>query len=440
MNDDSIRLSDVIEILPRFQRSVNLEKDYWGKTDPNGYIVSFSAQKALRFILDGLQGEGVYRCLTLTGPYGVGKSSFALFLTRLMCGKKNSRDEAVKKLGVANPSLLHLFSSCISGNGKSRVFFPVLITSRRAPASLCILQGLADALLSVQNKKLRAIGRRLLDQIRKGEGSILDSRMISNELAMIAQAVVGAGFGGLLLIIDELGKLFEYAARDRKRDDVYVLQEIAEQAVRSESAPILMLGLLHQGFDEYAKHLDISTRQEWAKIQGRFTDIAFQEPTEQLIRLIAGAVRKDDTKVPPGLSQYLHKLADVAVSCGVSPPTMSREEFRDLLWRCYPLHPATLVALPILFKRFAQNERSLFSYLTSLEPKGFQDFLKKWSISATPPSLVRLADLFDYFTHNFGPGLYRHPQARRWLEAADALDRKSDLTLEHQTIVKTIGF
>jgi hypothetical protein len=439
MNDDALRLFDVIKVLPRFQRSVNLEKDFWGRTDSNGYIVSLSAQKALRFILDGLQGEGAYRSITLTGPYGVGKSSFALFLTRLLCGKKARRDEASEKLRVVNPSLLNLLSSCISSNGKGRVFLPVLITSRRVSASLCILQGLTKALLSIQNEKLQTIGKRLENQIRNTESSIIDSRLISNELEMIAQTVVGAGFGGLLLIIDELGKLFEYAARDPKKGDVYVLQEIAEQAVRSDSAPVLMLGLLHQGFDEYAKHLDISTRQEWAKIQGRFTDIAFQEPTEQLIRLIACAVRKDDTKVPSGLALCLRKIADIAVSCGVSPPGMSAEEFRDLLWRCYPLHPATLVALPILFKRFAQNERSLFSYLTSLEPKGFQDFLKKWSISATNPSLVRLADLFDYFIHNFGPGLYRHPQARRWLEAADALDRKADLTETHRSIVKTIG-
>ena len=69
MKGDSIMLSDVINVLPRFQRSVNLEKDYWGQGGVgNEYIVTFSAQKALRSILEGLQGEGAYRSITPDWP------------------------------------------------------------------------------------------------------------------------------------------------------------------------------------------------------------------------------------------------------------------------------------------------------------------------------------------------------------------------------------
>jgi len=50
-----------------------------------------------------------------------------------------------------------------------------------------------------------------------------------------------------------------------------------------------------------------------------------------------------------------------------------------------------------------------------------------------------LTDLFDYFTQNFGAGLFRQPQAKRWLEAADVLDRKSNLQAHHINLVKTIG-
>ena len=441
MKATSIMLSDVVKVLSRFQRSVNLEKDYWGQGGgSNEYIVTFSAQKALRSILEGLQGEGAYRSITLTGPYGVGKSAFALFLTQLLCGSHLVRDKAMEKLRAADVYLLRLFLECISVDKKAKGFLPILLTARRTPAPFCIMQGLANSLLSVRSKKLRAIGSRLRDQTDKaGIETFLDSRVIADELSGIARTATEVGYAGVLLIVDELGKLFEYGARDLNKGDVYVLQEIAEQAARSGAAPTVMVGLLHQGFDEYAKHLDIATRQEWAKIQGRFTDLAFQEPTEQLIRLIASAISVNDNKFPIALNRYLVRLAKAAVSCSVSPPSMSATEFRDVLCRCYPLHPSTLVALPVLFKRFAQNERSLFSYLTSLEPGGFQDFLRTHGIKSKAPCFVRLPDLFDYFTNNFGPGLYRHPQARRWLEAADALDRKSDLTAAHADLVKTIG-
>jgi hypothetical protein len=45
------------------------------------------------------------------------------------------------------------------------------------------------------------------------------------------------GYQGVLLIIDELGKLFEYAARYPQRGDVYVLQEIGEYVARSKASP-----------------------------------------------------------------------------------------------------------------------------------------------------------------------------------------------------------
>ena len=49
------------------------------------------------------------------------------------------------------------------------------------------------------------------------------------------QAAVKSGARGLLLIIDELGKLLEYAASHPDDGDVFILQELAEAAARSES-------------------------------------------------------------------------------------------------------------------------------------------------------------------------------------------------------------
>ena len=54
---------------------------------------------------------------------------------------------------------------------------------------------------------------------------------------------------------------------------------------------------------------------------------------------------------------------------------MSPAELRDCLAACYPLHPLTALVLGPLFRQLAQNERSLFAFLASSEPFGFQDFL-----------------------------------------------------------------
>ncbi|MCF7708075.1 MAG: hypothetical protein K9N52_04155 [Verrucomicrobia bacterium] len=435
-------LSEVVDVSTRFQRSVNLEKDYSPNPETNGYIVTPMARKALRNILDGLEGEGVCRSLTLTGPYGVGKSAFALFLSRLLCADHKTRDLYLRQIKKQEPGLAQALAECSAFEDSKKSFLSILITARRVPATQCILQGIADSVSSSGSRKLRVIGTRLKKYLEADEREFgMDSRKIVEELIAVCEAAREAGYSGTVLIIDELGKLFEYAARDSKKGDVYIIQEIAELASRSDDNTLVFIGLLHQGFDEYARHLDIVTRQEWTKIQGRFTDIAFQEPTEQVVRLIASAITLKDDLIP-SFSEFrkkLRQLAKAAIKSGVKPPTMADAEFEDIACSCFPLHPTTLVALPILFSRFAQNERSLFSYLSSLEHGGFRYFLKTNVLDTERPQLIRLSHLFDYFTTNFGAGLYRQPHARRWLEASDALDRQEGLTDMHRQLVKTIG-
>src|SRR5438132_11384171 len=118
---------------------------------------------------------------------------------------------------------------------------------------------------------------------------------------------------------------------------------------------------------------------------------------------------------------------------------MPLDEFKRTAIDAYPLHPLTLVVLPYIFQRFGQNERSLFSYLSSMEPYGFQEFVKTRPMRTETPEFIRLSDLFDYFMRNFGLGLYRQPQALRWLEAADVLERKDDLSTSHREVVKVVG-
>ncbi len=118
---------------------------------------------------------------------------------------------------------------------------------------------------------------------------------------------------------------------------------------------------------------------------------------------------------------------------------MQASEFVATASAAYPLHPVTLIAFPFVFRRFAQNERSLFSYLSSLEPYGFQEYIKTHALTGNKPPWIRLGDLFDYFTRSMGAGFYRHPHALRWMEAADILERKDSLSPLQRDVVKTVG-
>ncbi len=440
MSSSARPISEYLEVARRFRRSVNIEKDYRGASSQNGeYIVTPTALEALTRLAEGLEEGSPSRAWTVTGPLGVGKSALAVYATQLLCSTEATGIVARERLRKTAPALAaELANLNICQNG-SQGFLPILVTARRIPAPNCIAEGIVTALQTADNRRLKALGRRFGKQLSTGNnGAFLDTRWVVAALDATVQAAREAGYQGLLVIIDELGKLFEYAARYPQKGDVYVLQELAEHVSRSQDFPALLLGLLHQSFEEYGSHLDIGTRREWSKIQGRFGDVAFLEPAEQVVRLVAQAIQRRQS-LPHGFKQHLNRIVDAAIEVGAAPPGMSADDFRQTAIAAYPLHPLTLVALPYIFRRFAQNERSLFSYLGSMEPHGFQEFIRTRPMLAKTPELVRLADLFDYFSSNFGLGLYRQPHALRWMEAADVLERKEELGDVHRQVVKTVG-
>jgi hypothetical protein len=93
-----------------------------------------------------------------------------------------------------------------------------------------------------------------------------------------------------------------------------------------------------------------------------------------------------------------------------------------------------LVALPYLFRKFAQNERSLFAFLLGREPFGVQQLLEE-----SGERLIRLEDLFEYFMANLAGGVSRNPGARHWFEVADALARSPDLGPSEARALKVVG-
>src|SRR5258708_29247125 len=160
-----------------------------------------------------------------------------------------------------------------------------------------------------------------------------------------------------------MGKFLESAAADG--GDIYFFQELAEAAARS-GGRLVVIGILHQAFEQYASRLGRETRDEWAKIQGRFTDIPLIAGVDEVIDLLGHAIA----------SQKRHpSTADAAESVASAISSRRPRSANDLghrLDKCSPLHPVTAAVLgPMSRRRFGQNERSIFGFLSSAEPGGF---------------------------------------------------------------------
>jgi hypothetical protein len=283
------------------------------------------------------------------------------------------------------------------------------VVGKRAP----VLDELAAAINRVRRKRKPISG---------------DSSAVIAELVSSSQS---SGCRGVLVVIDELGKFLEESASSGS--DVYFYQELAEAAARSRGK-LIVVGVLHQSFEQYALRLGRALRDEWSKVQGRFVDISLAAASDEQIELIGKAIRSRHKRG----GESLRIAETVAQSIRQRRPGASRD-LPAKLNACWPLHPVTAALLgPSSKRRFAQNERSIFGFLNSVEPAGFKDFLE--NTESQDLAFYDPSRYWDYLRTNFEPGILASSDSHRWALGVDAVDRtESKGTDLHVRLVKTIA-
>jgi hypothetical protein len=423
-------LAQFIRIRQSGLRSINVEQDASQTAVAEGYTLTPQARSTLARMLDRLTDRSAAACAwTLTGPYGSGKSYFSLFLMNLLSSTLPAHEHLTAQLRQSDPLLTEQVGAYAQLTD-TKGFLPIPITGYRVSLQDCLLHGFGRAIATLASNDALSSWYEKVQETMTTD----DSRQVLAHLQAFSELICSPelGYRGLLLILDEMGKPLEHLANYPESGDIYLLQEIAEFADRSQY-PIVFVGILHQGFERYAGHLDMTTQREWAKVQGRFADIAFQEPTHQQMALLARAI--DVTQELAGIDELVSNYTQDALENGWKPPLLSNSEFNQLCRQAYPLHPTALVALPHLFRRLAQNERSLYSYLGSLEPFGFQEFLQSYRLA----DVVRLHNLFDYLVANFQGRLYASMRGRLITETLERLQSAPNLSATAVVLLKTIG-
>ena len=94
----TIPLSEIFRITSRFHRSVHLERDFYGENALDGYVITVTAREMLQRLIVALENESTSKAWSLTGPYGSGKSAFALFTAKLLGNSESPTTQAATKL------------------------------------------------------------------------------------------------------------------------------------------------------------------------------------------------------------------------------------------------------------------------------------------------------------------------------------------------------
>lgn len=380
-------LSAIVQISRQYQRSIRVDADI-GRADAlSGYICHATAASVIDGMCKQLSGTN-QRCFTWTGPFGGGKSSLAVTLASALHTDKNLRVKARQALHLdSKPSFDKAFPV-----RKGWLIVPAV--GRRGSV-------VAD----------------LHASLRRAQGKNVDGRSKPNNQTLIAELLEEAKsrpHDGTLVIIDEMGKFLEASALG-SGDDVYFFQELAEAAARSEGR-LVVVGVLHQSFAQYSARLGIDSRDDWAKVQGRYVDLPFVAASDEVVELIGRAIVAE--KCPPSMLEASQTIADAIRS---RRPAVGKD-FAKALNACWPLHPAMAALLgPISKRQFGQNERSTFGFLSSVEPHGFRSYLN--STPANKAIWYRPSDYWDYLRSNLEPAILASPDGHRWSQAVEAVER-----------------
>ncbi len=377
-------LADNVRIARRFQRSIRIDTDIGDPAALEGFICPRSYAEILETMVGHIEenGQGAF---TWTGPYGSGKSSLVVALSAALKRKRRGSDNTELILGQQTYEEIRR-----SLKPRTRGWRVLPVVGRRDRPARVIGEAIWSSKLNVGPKSKNWTDKSVLETI--------------DEIAKYNPR----SYGGLLVFIDEMGKFLEAAANDNT--DLFLFQELAERASRSGKR-LIVVGILHQAFEEYAHRLTRETRDEWSKIQGRFVDLAVNIDRDEQIDLISRAIVCD------------HRPEDAVRAAVETTALVKRDKapnFEQSLERCWPLHPIVACLLgPISRRRFGQNQRSIFAFLNSAEPFGFQDFLRNAELQA----VYGPDRLWDYLRVNLEPSILASPDGHRWALAAEVIER-----------------
>jgi len=429
-----MRLSEIISPDPRIPRSINLERDAENFETLNQYRITGKALEVIDRFVSALNGERI-NAWSLTGPYGMGKSAFTNYLLAL-CGPDNCKEttNARMRLKAKDMGLYNRYMHTLKQNRyKKSGFLRIPVTASFEPINYSLVKGLKT---SIERLKLKDCANQSpLTVILKKTLNLIANRV--NDPSITAEIIKDAAnaFGApVIIVVDELGKSLEYMARHPAQGDLFILQLLAE------STNVYVFACLHQAFEDYTTGFTKRQQQEWGKIQGRFEDISFIEPRSQMVEFITSSlVRRDGRN---GLELLIAKWASEFL---VYTKGLGLEEFAkwdvDFVKKLFPLHPLAAAVLPELCSRFAQNDRTLFSFLCGGEPNALPYFLSQQEVSLEQGSLATytLDLLYDYFLEPTSNVSFSRIDAHKWIEVHDIIERSNNLPPQSVTLLKTIG-
>lgn len=362
-----------------FNISTNILRDQF--KDLN-YVVTPNATKIFERIFS--VSESSNKSFTIIGNYGTGKSTF------LWAMEKNLLKEKI------------FFSTKINDKCKSYQFLKILGDAT----------SLTFAFQKVLGLNTDSTSRDIIDELEK--------RRKASEKKK----------NGFVILIDEFGKFLEYINKNKVSNDLYLLQLISEWTNDSERNSYFII-TLHQNFISYSSSLELIDKQEWEKIKGRFVELLFNEPVEQLLFFASDQLQ--EIQISADQKSIFSKLNEKIIESNLVNYTQKNASI--LFEKLFPLDWLSSNILVQSLQRYGQNERSLFTFLN--------DFNKTINHDKVV-DFFNVNSVYNYLINTLSSDIqnYNNPHRPQWISSMRALERaelnfSDDYQIAAQ-IIKTI--
>jgi hypothetical protein len=367
-----------------FTTSVNIIRD----TDRDfNYIPTPNGTQVVSQIVNDFK-KGI-RSFNVVGTYGTGKSSFLLAFEQSIKGTKR----------YFEPNFLV----------KPKCDFVKIVGSYAS-----IVEQFADA-FEVQTNKHQQ--ENILSEIFNRYHSIGKENKV------------------LFILIDEFGKFLEYATKHNPEKELYFVQQLAEFC-NNPKHNIVLITTVHQSLESYAYSLSKTQQQEWTKVKGRFREITFNEPVEQLLFLASEYVAENfETKTSKSEIDKCLKITTETKAFN-----FNKDFLKEIASKLYPLDILSANILTLSLQRYGQNERSLFSFLESSDHTGLAKFNKQEN------PFYNLSNVYDYLNFNFYSFLTSryNPDFSGWVSIRSSIEKLERALIDSPIndclkAIKTIG-
>lgn len=474
-------MSEMISVASGFQYSVNISYDLNSEEKLRNYIPTKAAMQLMEDILQSTQPTSTDRARVLIGAYGKGKSHIVLAILSLLMKKDLHLFEKLLPAIKKNPTLNQQIENYYASENK---LLPILITGSNTSLTQAFLLALQRTLsendlidimpatnyqaainvierwkveypntleqfksriqeplpefiekLNAYDIKTYEMFERVYPELTAGSTF---NPFLGFDVVQLYEEVVHAlkarGYTGVYIVYDEFSKYLEANIVEASVSDTKMLQDFAEKCNRSGTAQMHLMLISHKEIANYIDKLPKQKLDGWRGVSERFTHIHLNNNFTQTYEIIESVILKKDSLWKPFVQKYHRSFEAITKRYAEHPifADVAGEAIKYVVEGCYPLHPVSTFILPRLSERVAQNERTLFTFLSANGIATLPAFLERYQddcFSVITPDLI-----YDYFEPLFKKEVYAGPLHDTYVLTAIILDRLDDNTLEAKLV------